>query len=131
MAKTSTLLSCVGLPGYQSCRCNAFVADITQDDLSAHVKLGSIDFCTMIFVLSAISPEMMPQAIRNVKAVLKPGTGRILFRDYAEGDLAQERLHNNGVKLLSERFYVRGDGTRCADCACASGVGAAGSQQVS
>ena len=39
--------------------------------------------------------------------------GRILFRDYADGDLAQHRLQDKGVKMISPHFYVRGDGTCC------------------
>lgn len=52
----------------------------------------------------------MPLAIQNIRKVLKPN-GRILFRDYATGDLAQERFTGKEQKI-SENFYVRGDGTR-------------------
>lgn len=48
--------------------------------------------------------------LQNVKKVLKP-TGHVLFRDYATGDLAQERFDCKDQKI-SENFYVRGDGTR-------------------
>jgi methyltransferase-like protein 6 len=55
------------------------------------------------------------QAVQNIASVLKPGTGRVLFRDYAEGDLAQTRLEgsSSGVKFIRKNFYVRGDGTCC------------------
>lgn len=55
-----------------------------------------------------------PQAVHNVARCLAPG-GRLLFRDYAEGDLAQERLagEGKGGRRLGHNFYVRGDGTRC------------------
>jgi hypothetical protein len=51
----------------------------------------------------------------NLKRLLKPGTGTILVRDYAAGDLAEQRLadHARPKFLGSEHFYVRGDGTRC------------------
>lgn len=53
------------------------------------------------------------QAIANVAAVLKPGSGQVLVRDYAEGDLAQLRLAGpSRSQRLSENFYVRSDGTR-------------------
>ena len=129
----------------------------------------------MIFVLSAISPEAMPCALRQVAATLRPG-GQVLFRwegragwlggwwvgrsrcslqpssqassakvfcephqhqrplthshmpppptvvhclpspphrDYAAGDLAQDRLAAEGrQQLLGASFYVRWDGTR-------------------
>lgn len=52
----------------------------------------------------------MPLVLQNIRKVLKPN-GRVLFRDYAVGDLAQERL-NDKDQRISENFYVRGDGTR-------------------
>jgi methyltransferase-like protein 6 len=42
-------------------RVHAFVADLTADDLASNVPEASIDFCTLIFVLSAIDPSKMPQ----------------------------------------------------------------------
>ena len=49
-----------------------------------------------------------------MKAVLKPGVGTVLVRDYAVGDLAERRLAaSSRPKQLAEHFYVRGDGTRC------------------
>jgi len=35
-----------------------------------------------------------------------------LFRDYAEGDMAQARFESEGVSKIAENFHVRGDGTR-------------------
>ncbi|XP_059644339.1 uncharacterized protein LOC132286091 [Cornus florida] len=89
---------------------NAFVCDLTADDLSKQISPSSIDIVTMIFVLSAVSPEKMPLVLQNIKKVLKPN-GCVLFRDYATGDLAQERFICKDQKI-SENFYVRGDGTR-------------------
>ncbi|XP_011081661.1 uncharacterized protein LOC105164656 isoform X2 [Sesamum indicum] len=95
---------------FTEARVNAFVCDLTIDDLSLHVAPSSVDIVTMIFVLSAVSPEKMPMVVQNIRKVLKPN-GRILFRDYATGDLAQERFTGKEQKI-SENFYVRGDGTR-------------------
>ncbi|XP_073107044.1 LOW QUALITY PROTEIN: tRNA(Thr) (cytosine(32)-N(3))-methyltransferase [Elaeis guineensis] len=64
-----------------------------------------------IFMLSAVSPMKMPLALQNVRNVLKP-SGTLLFRDYAMGDFAQDKLAKKG-QIISNNFYVRGDGT-CA-----------------
>jgi methyltransferase-like protein 6 len=62
-------------------------------------------------MLSAVSPAKMAEVIINLKQVLKPG-GHVLVRDYAMGDLAQERLTRKDQKI-SENFFARGDGTVC------------------
>ena len=90
-----------------------FVCDITNEPLTDVVPIGSVDVCTMVFVLSAVSPEKMRDAVRNVSSVMRPGAeARVLIRDYASGDLAQERFAAKAGQKLAENFYVRGDGTR-------------------
>ncbi|KAG6534360.1 uncharacterized protein LOC121985839 isoform X2 [Zingiber officinale] len=89
---------------------NAFVCDLTIHNLSEIIAPASVDIVTMIFVLSAVSPEKMPLVLDNLRRVLKPN-GLVLFRDYATGDLAQERLISKEQEI-SENFFVRGDGTR-------------------
>ncbi|CAA6655367.1 unnamed protein product [Spirodela intermedia] len=91
-------------------RINAFVCDLTVDDLSEKIPSSSVDVVTLVFMLSAVSPEKMPFVVQNIRKVLKPN-GRVLLRDYATGDLAQERLTCK-EQQISENFYVRGDGTR-------------------
>ncbi|XP_010472647.1 PREDICTED: uncharacterized protein LOC104752253 isoform X1 [Camelina sativa] len=95
---------------YTVTRVCAFACDLTGDGLDNHISPSSVDIVTMIFVLSAVSPEKMPLVLQNIRKVLKPN-GCILFRDYAVGDLAQERFSGKDQKI-SENFYVRGDGTR-------------------
>nr|QTZ19484.1 methyltransferase 2 isoform X1 [Bixa orellana] len=60
-------------------------------------------------MLSAVSPKKMPMILQNIKRVLKPN-GYVLFRDYANGDFAQVKLQDKN-RMISEDFYVRGDGT--------------------
>uniref|UniRef100_A0A0E0CV26 Methyltransferase type 12 domain-containing protein n=1 Tax=Oryza meridionalis TaxID=40149 RepID=A0A0E0CV26_9ORYZ len=71
---------------YRPDQVNAFACDITSEQLTESVQPSSVDVVTM-------------------------NGGHVLFRDYAFGDLAQERLMSKGQQI-SENFYVRGDGTR-------------------
>uniref|UniRef100_A0A3B4EC15 tRNA N(3)-cytidine methyltransferase n=1 Tax=Pygocentrus nattereri TaxID=42514 RepID=A0A3B4EC15_PYGNA len=96
-------------PLYCPERCQAFQCDLTKDDLRATVPEASLDVATLIFVLSAIHPDKMQQALENIYKVLKPG-GIVLFRDYGLYDHAMLRF-KSGSKL-GENFYVRQDGTR-------------------
>ncbi|XP_063054583.1 tRNA N(3)-methylcytidine methyltransferase METTL6 [Engraulis encrasicolus] len=94
---------------YSPERCLAFQCDLTKDDLRDNIPAESVDVATLIFVLSAIHPDKMLQALQNLHAVLKPG-GVVLFRDYGLYDHAMLRF-KTGNKL-GENFYVRQDGTR-------------------
>ncbi|XP_022892751.1 uncharacterized protein LOC111407483 isoform X3 [Olea europaea var. sylvestris] len=86
-------------------RISAFICDLTVDDLSQQISPSSVDIVTMVFVLSAVSPEKMPLVIQNIRKIMKPD-GYVLFRDYATGDLAQERFSGKEQKIC-ENFYVR------------------------
>lgn len=100
-------------PAYDANRLSAFTADLTRDLLEKHVPRGGIEFCTVVFVLSAIAPDKFAAVIRNIGSVLVAGGGRLYFRDYSAGDLAEERLHRPGRnRRLSHRAYCRSDGTR-------------------
>ncbi|XP_041962631.1 tRNA N(3)-methylcytidine methyltransferase METTL6 [Alosa sapidissima] len=94
---------------YSPERCLAFQCDLTKDDLQDNISAESVDAATLIFVLSAIHPDKMQQALVNLYMVLKPG-GVVLFRDYGLYDHAMLRF-KSGNKL-GENFYVRQDGTR-------------------
>jgi SAM-dependent methyltransferase len=73
---------------------------------------SSSDISLLLFVLSAISPDKMLQAAKNVASTLKPG-GVLLLRDYGRYDEAQIKLGTSRNKRLAENFYVKHDGTRC------------------
>ncbi|KAG9345103.1 hypothetical protein JZ751_009644 [Albula glossodonta] len=96
-------------PLYCPERCKAFQCDLTNDDLQDSIPVDSVDVVTLIFVLSAIHPDKMHLALKNIYKVLKPG-GIVLFRDYGLYDHAMLRF-KSGSKL-GENFYVRQDGTR-------------------
>ncbi|XP_077430693.1 tRNA N(3)-cytidine methyltransferase METTL6 [Vanacampus margaritifer] len=90
-------------------RCAVFQCDLTHDDLRDNVPEGSVDAATLIFVLSAIHPDKMALAVRNIHRVLKAG-GAVLFRDYGVHDHAMSRF--KASSKLADSFYVRQDGTR-------------------
>ncbi|XP_017979278.1 PREDICTED: uncharacterized methyltransferase C3H7.11 isoform X2 [Theobroma cacao] len=90
-------------------RVNAFVYDVTVDNLLERINPSSVDVITLIFMLSAVSPYKMALILQNIRRVLKPD-GYVLLRDYAVGDFAQVKLENKN-QMISEGFYVRGDGT--------------------
>ena len=58
-------------PAYTEASCHAFVCDLTADKLSDTIPEGSVNLASMIFVLSAIAPEKMVDALRNVLTVGK------------------------------------------------------------
>ncbi|TYH20773.1 hypothetical protein ES288_A05G455800v1 [Gossypium darwinii] len=66
-------------------RVNAFLCDVTVDNLLEKINPSSVDVITL--------PD-----------------GYVLLRDYAIGDFAQVKLGNKN-QMISEGFYVRGDGT--------------------
>lgn len=62
----------------------------------------------LIFVLSSVPPDQQLAGLQNLFALLKPG-GKLLFRDYASGDMAQKRFASRN--MISDNYYVRQDST--------------------
>ena len=54
---------------YDESRCFAFTCDITSEDATSNVPACSIDIATLIFVLSAIHPDKMVEAVKNISKV--------------------------------------------------------------
>jgi len=79
---------------------------------SAPAAAAGFDFCLLMFVLSAVPQDLHPFVLREAALTLKPGSGRLLLRDYCVGDAAAARF---GVaSRVDENLYVRGDGTLAA-----------------
>eukprot|EP00188_Purpureofilum_apyrenoidigerum_P002161 Plantae.Rhodophyta-Purpureofilum_apyrenoidigerum.ctg23092.p1 GENE.Plantae.Rhodophyta-Purpureofilum_apyrenoidigerum.ctg23092~~Plantae.Rhodophyta-Purpureofilum_apyrenoidigerum.ctg23092.p1 ORF type:complete len:311 (+),score=57.20 Plantae.Rhodophyta-Purpureofilum_apyrenoidigerum.ctg23092:148-1080(+) len=94
---------------YDPRRLHAFVADATAPGMARQiVGKDRADFVTMVWTLSALTPEMMDSAVQEANSMLKAG-GYVLFRDYAVGDLAQVR--KIGDEKPSAGLFRRGDGT--------------------
>jgi hypothetical protein len=120
--------------GYNESKIKAFVCDLTEDDcfrvLETEADLRfrpnrtdptekvtlvvddvppKVNFVSMIFVLSAISPAKHLKVIENLGKVVELG-GIVFFRDYGRFDMAQLRF--KGGNKIDENFYVRRDKTR-------------------
>ncbi|XP_073136272.1 tRNA N(3)-methylcytidine methyltransferase trm141-like isoform X2 [Henckelia pumila] len=90
-------------------RMHLFNCDVSSDELCDKILPCSVDVVTLVFMLSAVSPNKMSFVLQNLKEVLKPN-GHILVRDYAVGDSAQVKLQNRN-QMISHNYYFRQDGT--------------------
>jgi len=96
---------------YDPKRCNAFVLDITKEDIVGKVPENSIHVALLIFVLSAVTPQLMLSVLERVHKVIKPG-GIVVIRDYGIYDMTQMRFFaKKSPNKMGENYYRRGDGT--------------------
>ena len=67
----------------------AFTCDIVQESIINKLKviISGIDIMTVLFVLSALDPNEMQRAPKNLADVMKCG-GKVCVRDYAVNDSA-------------------------------------------
>lgn len=99
-------------PEFDPARCHPFVCDISEPGaLAPHVRNASVDVAMAIFVLSAIAPEKMSNAMAQVFDALAPG-GHFFVRDYGVSDMTQLRFVAKAGRKIQDNFYVRADGTR-------------------
>jgi len=96
-------------PEYDPKRMIVEVCDLVKDPIPMNFEAP--DFCSLIFVMSAISPENHQSVIKKIYEFLKPGSV-LFFRDYAKFDLAQMKLAKQKCAKLKDNFYVKSDGTR-------------------
>lgn len=90
-------------------RCNLNVVDIRYD-ISKQINMNfTVDFATLIFVLSSLHPDTLIDAINNIKPFLSKKS-LVFVRDYALNDAAQ--LKFNSSKEIEDNFYLKDDGTR-------------------
>eukprot|EP00746_Dinoflagellata_sp_MGD_P062909 gnl/MRDRNA2_/MRDRNA2_26437_c0_seq1.p1 gnl/MRDRNA2_/MRDRNA2_26437_c0~~gnl/MRDRNA2_/MRDRNA2_26437_c0_seq1.p1 ORF type:complete len:263 (-),score=43.24 gnl/MRDRNA2_/MRDRNA2_26437_c0_seq1:43-750(-) len=101
---------------YQCGRCYAFACDVSREEqpgpdhshLLDVVPKGTVDFVSMLFILSAIDPARHRYVLEMLLSTLRPG-GIVLFRDYGLHDLSQLRFPVG--HRIGENTYVRADGT--------------------
>ena len=75
----------------------AFTCDIVQESIINKLKVitSGIDIMTVLFVLSALDPNEMQRAPKNLADVMKCG-GKVCVRDYAVNDSASLEFSRYG-----------------------------------
>jgi SAM-dependent methyltransferase len=90
---------------YNENKIKSFVLDLTKEDIPDEIiEDDSLDFVTLIFVLSAMSPELIQNSIHRIHKKMKKG-GICFLRDYAIKDMTQIRFSKSNK--IDENYYVR------------------------
>jgi len=95
-------------PRYLTDNIEVEVKDLVKSDLSNYKNM---DFVTLVFVLSAISPENHEMVMRKLFNTMD-NNSYLYLRDYAQYDMAQMRLAQRKDSKLKDGFYLKSDGTR-------------------
>ncbi|XP_018652817.1 methyltransferase-related [Schistosoma mansoni] len=64
--------------GYYADRCITLQHDITKTNDEIPCRKNSLDFLVLVFVLSAVNPELFHRTLKNLVTYIKPG-GVLLF----------------------------------------------------
>lgn len=96
-------------PKYDPSRIFVEVVDIAKDPFPTTFEKANI--ATLVFVLSAISPENHDLVVKKIADYL-PKDCILYIRDYGRYDMAQLKLANHKTAKLKDNFYVKADGTR-------------------
>lgn len=97
------------LPAQHLDRVQTFRCDVAAEPGALQAAVGGpvVDLAMLVFTLSAIAPGRHVAVLRNLRGVMRPGSGLLLFRDYGQYDMTQLR----GRERRGERLFVRQDGT--------------------
>lgn len=96
-------------PKYDPERIFVECVDLVKDPFPTHFEKPNI--ASLIFVLSAISPENFDLVVKKIADFL-PKDCVLYFRDYGRYDMAQLKLAAHKKAKLKDNFYVKSDGTR-------------------
>jgi SAM-dependent methyltransferase len=115
VSQTALQLLHAKLPVQHAARVRSFRCDVASEPavLQAGIGIGGgggsslVDLALLVFTLSAIPPKQHVAVLRNLRAVMRPGSGLLLFRDYGKYDVTQLR----SKRRLGERLFARQDGT--------------------
>jgi SAM-dependent methyltransferase len=102
------LLEAAQLLGLDSSRLDSFVADGTDPGLGQQLAGCNADVALIMFTLSAVPPDAMPQMLRNAWLALRPG-GVLCIRDHGLYDMVQLRIP--AEQCIGQNTYRRGDST--------------------
>lgn len=105
-------------PLYSSARMNntlhVFVWDISSSSFPSCTSSLSLpptgfDIVSCIFMLSSVPPTRHITVVSRLAQLVHRINGSLLFRDYACGDLAQQRFKTRN--RIEDNYFVRQDGT--------------------